>query len=37
MENLAPAYIDRQSVAMRLVIDMFVFVVDQFRNLTITL
>ena len=37
MENLARAYIDRQSVAMRLDIDIFIFKVGQFRNHTITL
>ena len=37
MENLARAYIDRQSIAMRLDIDIFVSMVGQFRNLTITL
>ena len=36
-ENLARAYIDRQSIAMRSDIDIFVFMVGQFRNLTITL
>lgn len=35
MENLARAYIDRQPVAVRLDID--IFMVGQFRNLTITL
>ena len=37
MENLAKAYIDRQSIAMRLDINIFVFIFGQFRNHTITL
>ena len=37
MENLARVCIDRQSVAMRLDLDISVFMVGQFRNLTITL
>ena len=37
MENPARAYIDRQSVAVRLDTDIFGLMVGQFRNLTITL
>ena len=37
MESLARAYIDRQSIAVRLDIDIFIFIIGRFRNLTITL